>query len=202
MKSIAERLKEGMDIRQLKQVDIVERTGINKGALSSYLSGKYEPKQNNIYLLAKALHVNEAWLMGHDVPMERKMPSINFNDSPDDMPYNRALEKLGKNIVPTEDEMKAFQEEFPKVLKNIPKAFRNVLKTIDDTYKEKLLTFYDSLNAEGKAEAIKRIEELAYIPKYTANPSTILNAAHEIKGATEEEKQHDEDIMNDDEFWK
>lgn len=71
MTSIAERLRKGMDLRNLKQVDIIEKTGINKGALSSYLSGKYEPKQNNIHLLAKALSVNEAWLMGYDVPMER-----------------------------------------------------------------------------------------------------------------------------------
>lgn len=71
MKTIAERIREGMEIRNIKQVDIVEKTGINKGALSSYISGKYEPKQNNIFLIAKALDVNEAWLMGHDVPMER-----------------------------------------------------------------------------------------------------------------------------------
>lgn len=71
MSTIADRLREGMVLRNLKQVDIIEKTGINKGALSSYLSGKYSPKQNNIYLLAKALDVNEAWLMGHDVPLER-----------------------------------------------------------------------------------------------------------------------------------
>ena len=55
----------------LKQVDLVERTGISKGALSSYISGRYIPKQNNTFLIAKALDVNEAWLMGADVPMER-----------------------------------------------------------------------------------------------------------------------------------
>lgn len=71
MATTAQRLREGMALRGLKQVDIVERTGINKGALSCYLSGKYIPKQNNIYLLAKALDVNEAWLMGADVPFER-----------------------------------------------------------------------------------------------------------------------------------
>lgn len=76
MASIAERLHKGMELRSLKQVDIVEKTGINKGALSSYLSGKYAPKQNNIHLLAKALDVNEAWLMGHDVPIERNTPAF------------------------------------------------------------------------------------------------------------------------------
>lgn len=69
--TISDRIKEGLQIRNMKQVELVEKTGIGKGALSSYISGKYNPKQNNIYKIAKALDVNEAWLMGYDVPMER-----------------------------------------------------------------------------------------------------------------------------------
>ena len=59
------------NLRGYKQIDLVQKTGISKGALSSYISGRYVPKQNNIYLIAEALEVNEAWLMGADVPMER-----------------------------------------------------------------------------------------------------------------------------------
>ena len=73
MKTISERIKEGLEIRELKQADLVNLTGISKGALSSYVSGSYEPKQKNIYKIAKALDVNEAWLMGHDIPMERNI---------------------------------------------------------------------------------------------------------------------------------
>lgn len=75
MKTTAERIKEGMEIRNLKQADLVEKTGISKGALSSYISGRYVPKQNNIYLISKALNVSESWLMGNDVPMERQIYS-------------------------------------------------------------------------------------------------------------------------------
>lgn len=71
MKTIAERIKEGMELRNLKQADLVELTGISKGALSSYISGHYVPKQNNIFLISKALNVSESWLMGNDVPIER-----------------------------------------------------------------------------------------------------------------------------------
>ena len=71
MKTTAARIKEGMEIRSLKQADLVEMTGISKGALSSYISGRYVPKQINIYLISKALNVSEAWLLGLDVPMER-----------------------------------------------------------------------------------------------------------------------------------
>ena len=34
--TISERIKEGMRIRNLKQVDLVEKTGINKATLSQY----------------------------------------------------------------------------------------------------------------------------------------------------------------------
>lgn len=71
MKTTAERIKEGMELRNLKQADLVEMTGISKGALSSYISGRYIPKQNNIFLISKALNVSEAWLMGNDVPIDR-----------------------------------------------------------------------------------------------------------------------------------
>ena len=73
MATIASRIKEAMTIRKMKQVDLVSLTGIGKSSISTYLSGEYEPKQRNIYKIAKALNVSEAWLMGYDVPMEREV---------------------------------------------------------------------------------------------------------------------------------
>lgn len=61
----------------MKQADLVALTGIGKSSISTYISGEYEPKQKNLYRLAKALEVNEAWLMGYDVDME---PSENKNN--------------------------------------------------------------------------------------------------------------------------
>lgn len=72
MGTTSQRILTAMELRGFKQADLVEKTGISKGALSSYISGRYTPKQNNIYLIAKALDVNEAWLIGADVPMERQ----------------------------------------------------------------------------------------------------------------------------------
>lgn len=69
--STSKRMKKAMDIRGMKQVDLVEKTGLGKSAISQYISGKYESKQKAVYLIAKALDVNEVWLMGHDVPMDR-----------------------------------------------------------------------------------------------------------------------------------
>lgn len=65
------RIKQALELRGMKQADLVEATGIGKSAISQYLSGKYVPKQTATHLIAKALNVSEAWLMGYDVPIER-----------------------------------------------------------------------------------------------------------------------------------
>ena len=68
----ADRVKEALHIRGMKQSDLCRLTGIPKSAISQYLSGAFEPKQDRIYLLSRALNVSEVWLMGLDVPMERE----------------------------------------------------------------------------------------------------------------------------------
>lgn len=71
-KEIKERLKQAIKMRGMKQAELADKTGIDKGQISSYLSGKYKPKQENLSLLAAALDVSEYWLMGFDMPMERE----------------------------------------------------------------------------------------------------------------------------------
>ena len=69
--SVSERLREAMTEAGKKQIDLVRETGLDKGAISSYLSGKYEPKQKAITVLARVLNVTEMWLWGYDVPKAR-----------------------------------------------------------------------------------------------------------------------------------
>ena len=69
----AKRLKEAMERVGMNQVELSRKSGITKSGITQYVSGKYEAKQEALYLIAKALDVNEAWLMGHDVPKERNI---------------------------------------------------------------------------------------------------------------------------------
>ena len=69
--SIADRLREALDAAGKKQADLVRDVGLDRGAVSSYLSGKYEPKQKAIYKMAQYLDVSESWLLGYDVPRHR-----------------------------------------------------------------------------------------------------------------------------------
>ncbi len=79
------RLKEVMEKRNLRQIDILNLTApycekynikMNKSDISQYCSGKAEPNQDKLYVLGEALNVSEAWLMGFDVPMERIDPEL------------------------------------------------------------------------------------------------------------------------------
>ena len=76
----ATRLKKIMSDENLRQVDILAKTmpycekydvKMNKSDLSQYCSGKTEPNQDKLFVLSLALNVNEAWLMGFNVPMKR-----------------------------------------------------------------------------------------------------------------------------------
>lgn len=67
----SERIATALAIRNMKQSELCEITKIPKSAISQYISGAFEPKQDRIYLIAQALDVSEAWLMGYDVPMDR-----------------------------------------------------------------------------------------------------------------------------------
>lgn len=88
--TFANRLKKAMSIRNIKAIELSEKTGISKSSLSEYINGKYEAKQDGVYLLAKALDVSEPWLMGLDVPMER----INRNDTSNAFPLTDTPVKL------------------------------------------------------------------------------------------------------------
>lgn len=71
-KNTKDRLNELLLIHNEKAVDMAKRTDIPKSSLSLYLNGKREPRQNILTKIALSYNVEEAWLMGFEVPMERK----------------------------------------------------------------------------------------------------------------------------------
>lgn len=79
--STAQRLKQIMEERNLKQIDILNLSlpicakydiKMNKSDISQYVSGKVEPSQEKLVVLGMALNVTESWLMGFDTSPERK----------------------------------------------------------------------------------------------------------------------------------
>ncbi len=58
------RLKQMMRKRKMRAVDLCKASGLSKPLISEYLNGKYEPKPEALYKLAKALDVDGKWLIG------------------------------------------------------------------------------------------------------------------------------------------
>lgn len=98
-KTTGQRLKQIMNEKGLKQVDILNKTvpfqkkfdvKIRKNDLSQYINDKNEPRQDKLFILASALNVNEAWLMGYNVPRERvkdKLDNISYINAASDYNY-------------------------------------------------------------------------------------------------------------------
>lgn len=89
--STKERLQIIMDERKLRQTDILQlakpycekyQIRLHKNDISQYVTGKVEPKQDKLTVLSRALDVNEAWLMGYDVPRERSIYPTNIQPMP------------------------------------------------------------------------------------------------------------------------
>lgn len=100
--TFSERLKEIMAIRKCKAIELSNATGISKANISNYLSGRYEPKQKNIYLIAKFFAVNEMWLIGFDCEMEK---------------YSSNIDQLKREIFDSISEMN--EEQLNKTIKFI-----------------------------------------------------------------------------------
>ena len=70
IESCGQRIRKALSIRNMTQSELCRRTKIATSAMSEYLRGLYDPKQDKIYIMSQALNVDPVWLMGFDVPME------------------------------------------------------------------------------------------------------------------------------------
>lgn len=73
---VKDRLQEALDLRQISQQELSEKTKIPKASISQYLSGYAKPKDDRIHLMSRALDVQEPWLLGYDVPIKYIAPSL------------------------------------------------------------------------------------------------------------------------------
>ena len=81
----AVRLRKALSIRNMTQSELCAKVNISKSTLSEYLNGRYEPKQDRVFIFSQALNVDPVWLMGYDVPMEKKEDQPEQKSSPTEL---------------------------------------------------------------------------------------------------------------------
>lgn len=145
----AERLRYAISYRHTTAAQVSKETNISRGSLSQYISGKFSPKQDRLYILAKHLRVSPLWLMGVDVPMEVVKPKEFF-------PIN--------NIT---------LEEKPNTTNNV--SYETLYKEIQDIANKllpsedmKLISRIQSLSIENRAVLKAMIETMLQAQKNTA----------------------------------
>lgn len=69
VKSFAERLQELMEMKHLNNAEFARAVGLSKSSISRYLSGQFQAKQDTIFMIARNMNVDPAWMLGYDVPI-------------------------------------------------------------------------------------------------------------------------------------
>lgn len=170
MDTCANRIKDALKIRKMSQAELCEITGIPKSAVSQYCSGAFKPKQDRTFLIANALNVDEAWLMGFDVPMDKVV-------------FGSELEKIFNNEskrrgVPVAELRGVFRSA--KLESGTPLNEENIIKVFDAFYAKK----EQSAEIDELSEPEKRLIELfRKLPKETQDSfPALLEASLKAQG--------------------
>lgn len=62
----AMRLRKALEDKGMSPQELANKSGVSKGSISLYLSGKNEPRTRNAGKMADVLEVEPMWLMGFD----------------------------------------------------------------------------------------------------------------------------------------
>lgn len=117
----AARIRKALSIRNMTQTELCARAKISKSSLSEYLSGKYIPRQDKVFILAKALDVDPVWLWGYDVPMEKPEEPVETKSSPSELQLTEG-EKMMLEV------FRLIPEEQQRVFLEMGRAYANSLK--------------------------------------------------------------------------
>ena len=66
MADFSDRLREAMEKKGIRQAELCRLTGIQKSAISQYMSGKFVPRQDRLEQIAAALGTTTGRLLGYD----------------------------------------------------------------------------------------------------------------------------------------
>lgn len=207
-----ERLKEIMAERHLRQVDVLnlakpfcEKYGVKltKPDISQYLSHQVEPGREKLFILALALEVDDAWLMGYDVAKERTATHI-YNHSQIGNENFHAIQTLLNNAgYNFKFFCKKYQIETPTGLiatltpDDLTKLERSSIEhlqfIIDSIIKERFIS--DDIIMENNCGNRNLYHDKTYLEPVAAHERTDIEV-------TDEMKHHDDDLMDNDDLWK
>lgn len=70
----SKRLRYILELNNMKQQNLADKSGVSKYSISQYLGQRSIPSNLSAGKMAKVLNVDPMWLMGYDVPMKKDDP--------------------------------------------------------------------------------------------------------------------------------
>lgn len=188
MEDIIDRIKNRRNELMMSYQDLADKTGLSKSTLQRYETGSIKNMPiDKLGILAKALNANPVWLMGYDVPKE--IPNY-INSTSLSQEETTLLENYNKLNSKGKEKLIDYSDDLTTNIKYINNtSVDEITATIEDD---------EFTKAKKKAlEARKKAEQY-----FKENPHLMPIASHDKEGEfTDEDYKHDDDIMNDDDFW-
>lgn len=178
---LIEKLKEGRINKGLKQSDVTQFTGIKNTTLSNYENGITEPDIDTFLQLCELYELDYAGILAEA--------------------YGLSVQGEDFKIRPSEIEV---AKKYRLISTHSPDGAIVVDTVLDREYAVAKQLQENKKRIEELenhiATKIGRVKELSKVPRHAKEDTTYVNAAHAQDGASEEEMQHDEDIMDDKNF--
>ena len=157
--SFKNRLKELLVEKNMTQKELSDQTGITPSSISDWLRGKYEAKQDKIDIIATALNVSQAYLMGYDVPKVNKTKkSTNESNQHSDLTINqeRIIELFSELNEEGQEKSIAYTQDLVDSGKYAIKSLPTVEEMIDYLKEIPMAAF------DGKLDIYKMPEDELY----------------------------------------
>lgn len=138
---VAERIKDLMDSKGLKQVDVVKAIGISKSSVSKWLNAKACPSGEYLRRLSEILETSEYWLLNGEYPYS------SYANIDDAMDYMNAYEESMRNHYITE---LGLDPSLPYSIRFLKEEFENKIFSEHEEFEKRY---------EPSAEQEREIEE-------------------------------------------
>lgn len=167
--TFSNRLRIAMEKENMRQVDLVEKTKLDKTLINKYLAGVMKAKQDKLSILANALNVNEVWLMGYDVPMEKELSYsaiYDFSNESDKKLLNAAIVYAIQNNIGAD----SIQDN---------NYIKDCINKLSHTDKSQIVSFITNIAIKFKGKDDFNLEE--YIQSLRYKDSEVDNYTPEIR---------------------
>lgn len=157
-----DRLDEILKSRGISRRKLAIAVGINENKMSSAFKRKSGLKQDDVIAIADYLHVSPFYLEGWSARIGEE-EVIYHDDAADYITVRNARilkgnREIGEITVSPDSSEEEALEEFLMLETQLEQYDPNI---------QRIVRAYERLNSSGQLEAVKRIEELTEIPRYT-----------------------------------